>query len=405
MRLFGSGPLAVVVGCVALGALVFLASTVGLQALRSTEARSDDPGSMPAMVYRAPDTVPTVEAYGPPGPVSVVFPGTQVRAGLTGDLEDPWIAVSSQDGSYRALTAPHRPPAGHDVVSVAPDGTTLAWGYDGGVVLVDTVTGRSRVVPGLAGTPYVGAFSPDGERLLVHDGSARLLDPTDGDQVGRLTGLDREAAAQAVWTPDGEALTYVDGRRLVRHAWSDDTREELPTRIASSATLAWSPSGGRLAALAEVDGVRSVEVFDVARRGAVVPTRRVERDRYSIQRLLGWTGEMGVAVTALQLESGPLASVYSMSVVDDRQPTVLTRLPTEGTNWVGDDAFEVAAAPLVAGSVEFGEPRWPWSDVAKLVTSVVVVVFLVGLYLTRSPAARTRWRARRLRWRERRPVR
>lgn len=402
MRLSRLGPLAAVVACLVLGALVFLASTVGLQALRSTGDRSEEPGSMPAMVYRAPDTVPTTDDYGPPGPVSVVFPGTDVRAGLTGKLAEPWIAISSRDGSYRALTAPHRPPARRDAVSVAPDGTMLAWAYDGGVVLVDTVTGTSRVVKGLAGTPYVGAFSPDGERLLVHDGAARVLGTADGDVLARLTGVRRDAASQAVWTPDGEALTYVDRRRLVRHSWSQDTREERPTRIATDATLAWSPSGELLAALRQTRRGRFVEVYDVAQRGAVVPTRRIERDQYSIQRLLGWTGEGGVAVTALQLESGPITSVYSMSVVDDRQPTSLTQLPTPGTNWVADEAFEVAAAPLVAGSEEFAEPQWPWSDLAKLVMSAVLAVFLLGLYLTRSPAARARWRARRIRRRERR---
>ncbi len=69
-------------------------STIGLAAWHTSQA---DPqpgaGALPTVVENAPASVPTTDEYGPVGGVSLVFAGTEVRDGLTGTLEHPWIAV------------------------------------------------------------------------------------------------------------------------------------------------------------------------------------------------------------------------------------------------------------------------------------------------------------------------
>lgn len=377
---------AVLVAAVLFVVAAYLLSTLGMQALRSSTARvPTTPGTVPDFVYNAPETVPTTAEFGPVGPVSLVFAGTDVRTGLTGTLDNPWIAVSAHTGDYRALSAPHRPEPHPNAVAVSPDGSALAWGFAGGVVLYDPTTDRAREVRGIAGEPSVGPFSPDGRHLLVHDRTARILDTGSGEVVASLRGVDATAARQAVWTPDGDALSYISTGRLVVHDWETDVRTATPAPIPPTATLAWQPSGDQLAAMRHVRGVGSVEVYDVAADGRLSRAFVVSPEGYSLQELLGFTGETRVMVRALTLETGPLEIVYSMSTVDTAQPSEVMQLPPPGSNWVGPQTLDVATEPLARGSRAFGEPRWPWSHVAKLVSCIVLAVFLAGLYLTRRP--------------------
>ncbi len=381
-----------VVLAVLLGLATYLGSTVGVRALRSSEVSSTtESGSVPEFVYNAPDTVPTTAAYGPVGPVSVVFAGTDVRTGLSGEQDNPWIAVSSQTGEYRALSAPHLPEPAADAVSVAQDGRVLAWGYGDGVVIYDPVEDEARELDGSVGaSPLVGSFSPDGSHLAVFDGSLRVIEVASGEVVATLGEAGEREARQAVWTPDGEALTYVVDGRLVTHAWQSDARTTTPAPIAQDATLAWQSSGKQLAATQEAHGVRSVEIFDVAGDGRLEPVRTVSPDGYAQQELLGFTGESRVTVSALTLETATLVRVYDMSTVDTRQPTQVMQLPGGGTNWVGAETVQVATQPLAAGSAAFEEPRWPWSDLSKLVASIILAVFALGIYLTRPVSRRMR---------------
>lgn len=367
-----------------LGVTTYLATTVGMRALRSSEEMPTPTaaGNVPEFVYSPPETVPTTADYGPVGPVSVVFAGSKVRTGLSGEMDNPWIAVSAHTGEYRALSAPHRPEPGGDAVAVSPDGTALAWGYDEGVVLYDPVADEARELTGVGADPVLGRFSPDGRHLLLFDGSLEVLDVEAGETVATLTGVDETASRQAVWTPDGTALSYVSGGRLVTHAWETDERTSTQAPIAPDATLSWRPSGGQLAAMREVRGVRSVLVFDVTEGGPLRLTRRVSPDRYAQQELLGYTSDNRVTVTALTIETGTLPLVYTMSTVDTAQPMQVMQLPGGGVDL---ETLEVAAEPLAAGSASFDEPSWPASDLAKLTGSILVTVFVVGLYLTRRP--------------------
>lgn len=375
-----------------LGVGIYLTATIGMRELR-TSAVDTTPagGSVPEFIYNAPDTVPTTAEYGPVGPVSAVFAGTDVITGLSGELENPWIAISSQTGDYRALSAPHRPEPDPAAVSVSADGTALAWGAGSGVVVYDPVEDETReLTEGVGADPIVGPFSPDGRHLVAFDGSLQVLDVESGEVVATLSGVGEKSARQAVWTPDGAALTYVADGRLVTRAWQAGTRTEAPTSIAPGATLAWQPAGNQIAAMRDIRGVKVVDVFDVAADGGLSLARTVHPDGYALQQLLGFTSDTRLTVSALTLETGAIARVYRMSTVDTSPPAQVMQLAAQGTNWASPQTLQMAGEPLASGSAAFEEPSWPWSDVSKLVASVIAAVFALGLYLTRRLPKRMR---------------
>lgn len=362
---------------------MFWVSTSGMQALEGTGPVSTPTavGSLPEFVYTPPDTVRTTADYGPVGPVSVVFAAEKVLDGLFGEMENPWVAVSSTSGDYRALSAPHLPDPVPGAVSVSPGGDALAWGFEGGVVLYDPLTDEAREVrDGVGGNPTVGRFSPDGTLLLVHDSRTRVVEVGTGEVVGTAVGVDEREARQAVWTPDGEALTFVEDGDLVRHSWATDAQRRVPTAIRPGATLAWSPSGEQLAALRTERGVRTVEVYDVGRGGGLERVAVVEKDGYAQQELYGFVTDTSVAVSALTLETANLPLAFEMSTVGDPRPADLMHLPSgEGAA----ETLEVATGPMRQGSAPYPEPNWPASDLAKLTGSAVAALFFLGLYLTR----------------------
>lgn len=375
-----------VVVAAGLAAALFLGSTVGMRSLQAEPTVDTGPGNVPEFIYNAAVTVPTTEDYGPVGPVALVYPAGEVVVGLNERLANPWIAVSSQDGRYRALTAPHRPEPELGAVSVSADGSTLAWGFDGGVVVYDAVADQPRELAGVAeGRPHVGPFTPDGRYLTLHDGALRVLDLEEDRVTATLSGVSEQAARQAVWTRDGTALTYVTDGQLVTHRWKTDAVTAVPAPIAADATLAWQPAGKQLAALRDTRGVKAVDIFDVARDGSLELVNSVKRQGYAIQELLGFTTDSRVAVQVLALETSTIPLVYQMSTVDDAPPVQLMQMPGGGENWVGPEFVEIAEQPLSRGSADFEKPPWPWRDLAKLVSSIIVAIFALGLYLTRRP--------------------
>jgi hypothetical protein len=375
-----------------LGAVVYAGIGLAQRELRPAPGSASGPGGVPEQVYNAPDTVPTTSDFGPVGAVSMVYAGTDVLTGLGGELADPWIAISSRTGDYRALDAPHRPEAAAGAMSVSPDGRMLGWAWPGGVVLYDAVEDTAReVTDAISPDPLVGSFSPDGSVLVVYDGVLRVLDVATGDVLASAEDVSAESADKAAWTPDGSAVTYVADGRLVRFDWQQQRRtaEALPMPLTSDAHLAWQPAGNRVAAMHDVGGVNVVDVFDVAPDGRLEHSGTLRPRQRSVQRLLGFTGDTHLTVVGLGLETGALEQVYRLSAVDSTVTPVM-RLAGPGTNWWGAETVSFAAEPLAADGGDFDEPRWPWSSSAKLVASALVVLFVVGLYLTRGLPRRMR---------------
>ena len=108
----------------------------------------------------------------------------------------------------------------------------------------------------------------------------------------------------------------------------------------------------------------------------------------SMAHLLGFTGDGAVAVVGLALDTGAIARVFEVPVDGSGSVVEIGQLPAVGDNWVGPQTLEVASAALVGGSKTFEEPRWAWSHLAKLVSSFVLALFALGMYVTRRPRHR-----------------
>lgn len=367
-----------VVGTVAL----YLGSTAGLAAWHASRSVPEaGVGYLPTVIENAPPSVPTTDIYGPPGSVAVVYAGTEVERGLTGTLDQPWIAISSRTGDYRALDVPGLPAPEQGGVAVSPDGSQLAWAGEEGLVVYDALTGHTSQ-PDVDGADAVGAFSADGDRLAVHADGLEVVDLDSGRVVAAAPAA-AEAVTRAAWRPDGSAIDFVSGRQLVTVATNGEVASQ-PTTIPEEATLAWSPLGDQLADLHDASGNNQLFLSPLQEDGTVAAGERVDTTGLSLQHLLGFSGERTVAVDALVLESGSVERVLDVSL-DGRTRTDLTTLPPPGDNWVGTATLAVATDTLVKGSYPWPNPLWPWSYQARLGACALLMFFLFGLYVTRRP--------------------
>lgn len=367
-------------------ALLYLATTAGLAAWKTSQAAPEaGAGALPTVVENAPASVPTTSEYGPVGGASMVFAGTEVRDGLAGTLEHPWIAVSSHTGDYRAIDAPDLPAPGRAVMSVSHDGNLLAWPTGDGLVVYDAVTGESRELP-VAGTDHVGAFSPDSTMVLAAGDELAIVDVTTGDVLASAD--DPSVIARTAWRADSSAVDFVSGGDLTTLETDGETTSQ-PTDIPDDAALAWSPTGRELASLREVDGVNRLFLSTLERRGTVSDGQQVDTDGISLDRLVGFSGERTVAVIAYLLESGSVERLLDIPL-DGRSPANLTTLPPPGENWADTGTLAIASDNLVAGSTDYPNQVWPWSYTSRLVACVLFVLFLLGLYVTRRPRSARR---------------
>lgn len=368
--------------------LLYLASTVGLAAWQTSRAEPQPgPGALPSVVENAPPSVPTTDDYGPVGGVSLVFAGTEVRDGLTGTLENPWIAVASRTGEYRAIVAPELPAPGEAVVTTSADGNLLAWPGGEGVVVHDAVTGESRELA-VDGVEYVGGFSPDRTLLLAQGEQLVVLDVASGETVASVDG-ENAALGRMAWRADSSAVDLVVGAELTTLAVPDGDVTTQPTDIPEQASLAWSPNGQQLISLREAAGVKRLFLSEVGEDGQLSPGVQVDTAGIALDRLLGFSGERTVAVVAYLLESGSIERILDISL-DGRSPADLTILPPPGENWVDTGTLAVAMDNLVAGSTTYEGQVWPWSYTSRLIACSLVMLFLLGLYVTRRPRSSRR---------------
>lgn len=387
MRGMSAGLLRAVAVASALALVTYVASTTLLDGwLRSRSVPAAGRALLPAVMYNAPATVATTERRGPVGPVAAVFAGTRVLDGLVGELDDPWIAVSSRTGDYRALSGPDLPEPTRSGVAVSPDGSLVAWAGDDGVVVHDARSGENRVLP-LPAATAVGAFAPDGRRLLVQASELRVVDVVTGREVASLGRVPARAVAHAAWRPDGTTVSLVD-EGLVGIDVGSGRRTRPAGAVSPDAQLAWSPSGERLVTLQEISGVLRLEAWEHLPDGRVRPVGSVPAEGIAVAAMLGFTGEEEVAVAGRSLETGAITRLFEVAVDGSSNPAEIGQLPGTGANWVGEQTLEVATEALRGGTHTFAEPRWPWSHRAKLVASLVLAAFALGMYLTRRPARR-----------------
>jgi hypothetical protein len=373
----------VLTGTVLVTALLYAGATWGLAALaRSRHQPGTEPGPVPMLVADPPPSVATTSERGPVGVVSLVFPAEDVQDGLVGHVPHPWIGVAADDGDYRALDQPDLPPAGPGALAVAPAGDLLAWPTGSGVVLLDPVTDERRTVD-LPGADVVGAFSPDGERLLVQDGTAmRVVDTVTGDTVSSREDVGPRQVVQAAWTADGSAVTYVRDGELVRDRPGAGTRAQ-PTSLTEDAALAWSPDGRSLVTLREISRVNRMERWAARPDGRLGAPTRVPTSGVAVGRLLGFTSADAVAVTAQRLDTGALVQVLEVPLDGGAPARRVGGLPPRGPNFLGPETVVVSTESLLEGFADLDEPTWPWSHRAKLVIAALVVLVGQGSWLTR----------------------
>lgn len=366
--------------------LLYFGTTAGVSAWHHAQASpGSGAGYLPEVVENAPPSLPTTSGYGPPGSVALVYAGTEVDAGLTGQIDNPWIAISAQTGEYRALAMPGLPAPGRAAMSLSPDGATLAWVGDEGVVLYDAVTGEESTLP-MPGVDAVGAFSEDGSLLAVHAEGLQVLDLASGEVVAS-TEATTGAVARAVWRPDGSAIDHVAEGRLVTVQLPGGVVDSQPIDAPADAELAWSPSGDRLAYLHDRTGNNRLFVADLERDGTLGPGRQVETSGIALLHLFGFSGTRTVAVDAYLLESGAIERVLDVPL-EQGSVSDLTLLPSPGQNWVDTATLQVAADTLLKGSYAWDRPVWPWSHLARLMACALVMLFLLGLFVTRRPRQR-----------------
>jgi len=369
-------------------ALLYLASTVGLAAWNASQAAPQPgAGALPTVVENAPPSVPTTDEHGPVGAVSLVFAGTEVRDGLVGSLEHPWITVASHTGDYRAIDAPDLPAPGPDVMTTSHDGNLLAWATGDGVVVYDAITGESRVLA-LDGVDHVGDFSPDSSLLLVHGEQLAIVDLASGDAVATAD-ADDAVLGRAAWRADSSAVDFVVGAELTTLGGEGGDVSAQPTDIPEAASLAWSPNGDRLASLRTVEGAQRLFLSQPGEDGTLADGEQVSTDGIALDRLIGFSGERTIAVVAYLLESGSIERILDIPL-DGRSPSDLTVLPSPGENWVDTATLTVASDNLVAGSTEYPGQVWPWSYTSRLVSCSLFALFLLGLYVTRRPRSSRR---------------
>lgn len=367
--------------------LIFTALTVGLDLLARNDAESgaSDPGPrrVPDEVFRAPARIRTTDTSGPAGPVAVAFLGTEVRSGFFGNDPWPWIAISATTGDYRVLSAPHLPSARDGRVAVCPTGDRMAWAWEGGVAIYDTRADETtEVTSGVEGVGRHLRWSADCTQLVFVGSGVRRIDAESGEVDDVPIEPAERQAGTLEWTPDGSAMNYVDGSELVTVRIGSGETSRIDLGMPGVVDIAWHADGARLAAFQATQHGNRLQIFDLSAsrlRRETVTTRHL-----SMQRMIGWCDDRGVAVTGLRFGTGAMESIEQVDV-DDGTYTQLTRLPWAGENWVSADTMSVAADTLTQPPADVDQPSWPWDIRSRLVITLLVTMVPLAYYFTLLP--------------------
>jgi RNA polymerase sigma factor (sigma-70 family) len=150
-------------------------------------------------------------------------------------------------------------------VSVSPDGKLIAYGSNGGIMLLDAEKGKDPTVVDTDLT-FTTALSPDGKVLATgHIKSIKLWDVATGKEMATLTDATQNISKVA-FAPDGKLLATAGAGAL--RVWSLATNKELRQfelgkpgeRVVYA--VAFSPDGQTLAS---AEGpAKTVQLWDVA---------------------------------------------------------------------------------------------------------------------------------------------
>jgi WD40 repeat protein/serine/threonine protein kinase len=190
------------------------------------------------------------------------------------------LAVACGDGQIRlwdmamtpdVLSVPSGPPREAWSVAFAPDGQTLAVGYDdenGGdkstLQLWDLQTRSVRAtLTGHASMVFAVTYTPDGQTVISagHDHTVRLWDAASGKLRRTLSGHTGQVRCLAC-SPDGRTLATSGGDQTVR-LWDLATGKERPPLRGHTAIVdrvAFAPNGKTVSASADA----TARIWDVA---------------------------------------------------------------------------------------------------------------------------------------------
>jgi WD40 repeat protein len=183
------------------------------------------------------------------------------------DPSVPALLIGLPDGRVRHELAGHREYV--HAVTFRPDGQRLATlGAEGMIRVWDTGSGRelraidlTRAVRRPPSPTSAGLrWGPDGRRLASAwwDGLVRIWDPATGQELTRVV----HGAGAVAWSPDGTLVATAGGYGQGIRIWdARDGRRRGPDieHLGENRSLAWSPDGRRLAAIAWDLGVWDAE--------------------------------------------------------------------------------------------------------------------------------------------------
>lgn len=143
----------------------------------------------------------------------------------------------------------------------------------------DTITGRQTEFPINALDQSPPDWSPDGQRLAITDTSGLqpgivILDANTGG-MRRLSTHANELPLFPDWSPDGHMLMYTSWRDMVSIIRIADIETRRVTDLAAAhyAGAAWSPDGGRIAAIANGRQIHilnlSGKIIDIVSLGSI----------------------------------------------------------------------------------------------------------------------------------------
>jgi len=346
--------------------------------------------AVPSQVYDPPPYVASTASVGPPGPVGLVFQGRSARDGLTGEVDDPWYAVSSRSGAYYRLEEPHLEEA--PGLYVGPQGTQVAWAWPGGIERYDTVSGETQeYAVGGAAMSGTLAWSPDSTRIAFGADPVRVLDVGTGKVTPLALRLPADGPTTPAWTADGDWVTAVNGDAL--DAVQVDSGRQRTLALEGEDTASdsggftgadWN-SGGELAGVHRQvrlsrNVLRIVRTPTLARGDTTARVVDASPPQMAIEGFLGWGNTNEAVLTGLRAESGPIEQAVVLALQDNTLSSYML-FPGLGKNWVGVSTVSVARDLLSAPSEDFTQPTQPWSPLSKLMLCLLLAVFPTLYYL------------------------